>query len=189
MNKIGWTVSFACAWLVLLLGAVMGHAFAEWIHGLPAVPLPELGGFEAARQTDDRMGWDLFVFILRRNMSVYVLLLFGLVSAGLVTFVVLLGNGIAIGQLIGFARLSGMSGGTVVDLLAPHGVLELGALCIAGAVGFQGVRLATDLSRLNREWFVGLRPGLVLGFGLCALTLAAVVEAFVTAELAESLRR
>ncbi len=184
MVRYNWIVAFAVSCLVLLSGMAMGHAFAAWIAALPVSPLPEAVPVEATGRADDRAGWQLFAFILRNNLAVYVLLLFGLVSAGSVSFVVLLGNGIAIGQVIGFARSAGMSNDTLVDLLLPHGVLELGTLCIAGAVGLQGFRLLLDLSNLGSGTLKSLRLGLVLGFGLCALTVAAVVEAFVTAELA-----
>ena len=184
MVGYNWMVAFAVSCLVLLSGMAMGHAFVKWIDTLPLSPLPEAVPVEVTGRTDDRAGWQLFAFILRNNFAVYVLLLFGLVSAGSVTFVILLGNGIAIGQVIGFARLAGMSNDTLIDLLLPHGVLELGTLCVAGAVGLQGFRFVLDLSNLGSGTLKSLRLGLVLGFGLCALTVAAVVEAFVTAELA-----
>ena len=121
-------------------------------------------------------------------MTVFLMLLLGVVSAGAVTVVVLLGNGLALGQLIGFAGASGMSRVDVALLLLPHGVLEVGALCVAGAVGLQGVRFALGISAVDRRAFRSLRLGAVLVFGLCALTTAAGIEAFVTAEIAESLR-
>lgn len=121
-------------------------------------------------------------------MTVFLMLLLGVVSAGLVTIAVLLGNGLAVGQLIGFARASGMSHVDVAHLLLPHGVLELGALCVAGAVGLRGIRLAFGISSVDRRSFKSLHLGAVLIFGLGALTAAAGIEAFVTAEIAESLR-
>ena len=121
-------------------------------------------------------------------MTVFLMLLLGVVSAGLVTIVVLLGNGLAVGQLIGFAGASGMSHVDVAHLLLPHGVLELGALCVAGAVGLQGIRLAFGISGVDLRSFKSLRLGSVLVFGLGALTTAAGVEAFVTVEIVESLR-
>ena len=124
------------------------------------------------------------MFILGRNTAVYLWLLTGLLSAGAVTFVVLLYNGIQLGLTIGFAQQAGMPAGVMTDLLLTHGVLELGAFFVAGAVGFQGFRLATGWSRLGRASFSALRLGTVLLFGLCALTGAAAIETFVTPQLA-----
>ena len=129
---------------------------------------------------------DLFLLILGRNLAVYVWLLTGLVSAGATTFAVLLYNGVGLGQAIGFAAWLGLPAGAIADLLLPHGMLELGAFCIGGAVGFQGFRLALGAHRPSWESVKALRLGLVLAFGVCALALAAAVEASVTAELAAS---
>lgn len=181
-----WGRCFFGAVLVLLIGLVAGIAIAEWINALPAGSTPPVAA-DRPRAAEPR-GWDLLVFILRRNMTVFVMLLLGVVSAGAVTVVVLLGNGLALGQLIGFAGASGMSRVDVALLLLPHGVLEVGALCVAGAVGLQGVRFALGISAVDRRAFRSLRLGAVLVFGLCALTTAAGIEAFVTAEIAESLR-
>lgn len=181
-----WAGCFVGAVLVLLAGVAVGIAVAEWINAMPAGATPAVVG-DAPRGADPG-GWELFEFILRRNMTVFLMLLLGVVSAGLVTVVVLLGNGLALGQLIGFAGASGMSRVDVAHLLLPHGVLELGALCVAGAVGLQGIRLAFRISYFDRCSFKSLRLGAVLVFGLGALAAAAAVEAFVTVEIAESLR-
>ena len=182
-----WGGCFFGAVLVLLVGMAAGLAIAEWINAMPAGSTPPVAADKprAAAPT----GWQLFGFILRRNVTVFLMLLLGVVSAGLVTVVVLLGNGLAIGQLIGFAGASGMSRVDVAHLLLPHGVLEMGALCVAGAVGLQGFRLAIGISTIDRRSFRSLRLGVVLVFGLGALAMAAGIEAFVTVEIAESLRQ
>ena len=189
-----WIGCFFGAVAVLVVGLAAGIAIAEWINAMPADPMPPVGadapspaGASSGR-VEEPAGWELFAFILRRNMTVFLVLLLGVVSAGLVTVMVLLGNGIAIGQLIGFAKFSGMSQLDVACLLLPHGVLELGALCVAGAVGLKGIRLAFEISAIERRSFHSLRLGTVLVFGLAALAAAAGVEAFVTVEIAESLR-
>ena len=189
-----WVGCFFGAVVLLVVGLAAGVGIAEWINAMPAQsPLPvgadrPLLAAGPARRVEEPVGWELFAFILRRNMTVFLMLLLGVVSAGLVTIVVLLGNGLAVGQLIGFARVSGMSQVDVAYLLLPHGVLELGALCVAGAVGLRGIPLAFGISAIERSSFAALRLGTVLVFGLGALAGAAGVEAFVTVEIAESLR-
>ena len=182
-NWVGW---FFAAVFVLVVGLAAGVAVAEWINAMPAESAPRVGA-DGPRPAE-LVGWELFAFILRRNMTVFLILLLGVVSAGLVTIVVLLGNGLAVGQLIGFARISGMSNVDMAHLLLPHGVLELGALCVAGAVGLRGIPLAFGIWGIDRTSFESLRLGTVLVFGLGALAGAAGVEAFVTVDIAESLR-
>lgn len=181
-----WVGYFFAAVFLLMVGLAAGIGIAEWINAMPAEsPLPVSADRPPRAEP---VGWELFTFILRRNMTVFLMLLLGVVSAGLVTIVVLLGNGLAVGQLIGFARVSGMSQVDVAYLLLPHGVLELGALCVAGAVGLRGIPFAFGIRAVERSSFVALRLGTVLVFGFGALAAAAGVEAFVTVEIAESLR-
>ena len=190
MEPIGndkWIGGFGCSVGVLLVGMLAGIAIADWISSMPAQAMPR-NLTDVRAETVDKSGWELFWFILRRNMTVFVILLLGVVSAGAVTVVVLLANGIALGQLIGLAKGAGMSNAAVASLIVPHGVLELGALCVAGAVGLQGVRLAFEIRSLGWGSLRSLRVGTVMAFGLGALAAAAAVEAFVTAEIAESLR-
>ena len=203
-ERLNWTGAFALSWSIWLGGAAFGFALVEWTKGLP-IELPESPsvGVDAARpaaagSTAAGIGQerppageadsflDLFLLILGRNLAVYVWLLTGLVSAGATTFAVLLYNGVGLGQVIGFAAWLGLPAGAIADLLLPHGMLELGAFCIGGAVGFQGFRLALGAHRPSWESVKALRLGLVLAFGVCALALAAAVEASVTAELAAS---
>ena len=190
MEPIGndnWIGGFGCSVGVVLIGMLAGIAIADWISSMPAQTMPRnLTDFRA--ETVDKSGWELFWFILRRNMTVFVMLLLGVVSAGAVTVVVLLANGIALGQLIGLAKGAGMSNAAVASLIVPHGVLELGALCVAGAVGLKGVRLAFGIRALAWESLKSLRVGTVMAFGLGALAAAAAIEAFVTVEFADSLR-
>lgn len=194
MKPIRWTLAFALSWLVLSAGLVIGFGVVEWTKRLEEKPLAAaphiaLPGAEEAELPDEerKSGTDLFLLIFSRNVTVYVWLLAGLLSAGVITFMVLLANGALLGQTIGMATGSGMSASTVVDLLLPHGVLELGTFCIAGAVGFQGFRLALDWSQFNRQLMQRTRLGAVFAFGVVALAVAAGIEAVVTADLAEAL--
>lgn len=195
-----WALAFALAATVWAAGTGAGVLVAErageWTleHADSALDAAALEEVEPDRDSDresDRGAAPaqpskgaVFLFILGRNTAVYLWLLTGLLSAGAVTFVVLLYNGIQLGLTIGFAQQAGMPAGVMTDLLLTHGVLELGAFFVAGAVGFQGFRLATGWSRLGRASFSALRLGTVLLFGLCALTGAAAIETFVTPQLA-----
>ncbi len=191
-----WTHAFLLAVVVWGAGMAGGYGIVQVTKNLPSeLPVP---------MSEDERGADslvthapgavpvsdagLLVFIFRRNLTVYLWLLAGLLSAGAVTFVVLLANGIMLGNTIGLAYAAGMTPATLIDLLLPHGVLEVGTFCIAGAVGFQGFRIASDWGRNGWGAVRSLRLGLVLGYGTFALAVAAALETFVTGALAEATR-
>ena len=191
-----WTQAFLLAVVVWAAGMAGGYGIVQVTKNLPSeLPVP---------MADDERGADalvtpapgavpvsdagLLVFIFRRNLTVYLWLLAGLLSAGAVTFVVLLANGIMLGNTIALAYAAGMRPSTLIDLLLPHGVLEVGTFCIAGAVGFQGFRIASDWRRNGWGAVRSLRLGLVLAYGTLALAVAAALETFVTGALAEAMR-
>lgn len=191
-----WTHAFLLAVAVWIGGMAGGYAIVQAASGLPS-DLPASITVEDARNADAHgmlapgavPGSDagLVAFIFRRNLSVYVWILAGLLSAGAATFVVLLANGIMLGHTIGLAYDAGMAPATLSNLLLPHGVLEVGTFCIAGAVGFQGFRIASDWHRNGWAAVRSLRLGLVLVYGTLALAVAAVVETYVTGALAEAM--
>ena len=194
MQSISCTGAFVLSASVWLGGSALGYGVVEWTNTLPehqrTLPAELVAEAEQAAPDDDakrdhKSALELFLFILGRNATVYVWLLAGLLSAGIVTFLVLISNGISLGHTVGLAAQSGVPVSAVTDLILPHGVLEFGAFCIAGAVGFQGFRLA--LGRVDWASVKTLRLGWVFAFGAGALAVAAGVEAVVTASLAESL--
>lgn len=191
MTRVRWALAFALAATVWAAGTGTGVLVAEraseWTldhadSALRAATLEEVERDRGPPPAQPSKG-TVFLFILGRNASVYLWLLTGLLSAGAVTFVVLLYNGVQLGLTIGVARQAGVPAGVMSDLLLTHGALELGAFFVAGAVGFQGLRLAVGWSRGHRVSFSALRLGAVLLFGLCVLTGAAAIETFVTPQL------
>ena len=186
-----WAWAFVVAVAVWAAGMAGGYALVQATSELPRELPPGVAtvdddfgvGHAAAPETDA----GLMAFIFRRNLSVYLWLLTGLLSGGSVTFAVLLANGIVLGQAIGLARQAGASAEAITGLLLPHGVLEVGAFCIAGAVGFQGLRLACAWRRTGWPAVRDCRLGLVLAFGVASLAVAAAIETLVTGALAESM--
>ena len=191
-----WTHAFLLAVVVWAAGMAGGYGIVQVTKNLPSeLPVPMSEGERGADalvtpapRAVPVSDAGLLVFILRRNLTVYLWLLAGLLSAGAVTFVVLLANGIMLGNTIGLASAAGMTPAMLIDLLLPHGVLEVGTFCIAGAVGFQGFRIASDWGRNGWGAVRSLRLGLVLAYGTLALTVAAALETFVTGALAEAMR-
>ncbi|MCY4012196.1 MAG: stage II sporulation protein M [Gammaproteobacteria bacterium] len=191
-----WTHGFLLALAVWTAGMAGGYAVVQAASELPSdLPTPVVaedartGHAPGMPEPEAAPGSDagLVAFIFRRNLSVYIWILAGLLSAGAVTFVVLLANGIMLGHTIGLAHATGVAPAMLSTLLLPHGVLEVGTFCIAGAVGFQGFRIASDWGRNGWSAVRSLRLGLVLAYGAVALAVAAVLETFVTGALADAM--
>ncbi|MEW5915661.1 MAG: stage II sporulation protein M, partial [Gemmatimonadota bacterium] len=72
--------------------------------------------------------------IIANNVQVtFAAFAFGL-TAGIGTLILLLTNGVAIGGVLGLYTSKGIAS-LLIKFVAPHGVLELTAICIAGAAG------------------------------------------------------
>ena len=168
-----------------------GGAFGGWAASAaspqagPAVDGP--AAIQAFRdRTASQAAEGYFLTILTSNLGVYAWLLMGIVSGGLTTVAILAFNGILIGQAAVVATQLGASGTTLVLLSLPHGIPELAAFVLAGAVGLQGpallsvwLRHAGGTEFLQSLW----RPALL---GLPVLAVAAGIEVRVTLPLALS---
>ena len=190
MQRKPWTLGLVAATLIWGIGAVAGVAVATQ-------PMRALAAAEELDDTLERVvearerarerevsPARLCIGILGRNLAVYFWLLCGLVSGGLTTLAVLAFNGVALGQVAGFALGARMSIGDLALLTLPHGIPELGAFLLAGAVGLRGAALLS-------AWFKGMSsrelladvPGPVAA-GILVIAAAAVIEVFVTVPIA-----
>ena len=128
----------------------------------------------------------LYAGILGRNLAVYLWLLCGLVSGGLTAIALLAFNGVALGQLAGFALGAGMPLERLALLTLPHAVPEIGAFLLAGAIGLRGPALLSAWLRgaFSRAPFVAaLRPATC---GALVIGTAAAIEVFVTVPIAKT---
>lgn len=117
----------------------------------------------------------------------------GLVAAGLVggfgvlTLGVLAFNGITLGVAVHVGLAKGLAPATVVALIAPHGVVEIPALLLAGAVGLFLAHRVTTWAIGDREEIVSAREELrfyaAVGLVYLGIAVAAVVEAHLTPRL------
>lgn len=120
--------------------------------------------------------------IFTHNIAIAFLAFGGGMTAGIVTVAAIVYNGVTLGIVAGLAAGSG-EWGTFLQLVAPHGVLELSCIVVAGA---SGLRVAASLvvpgRRPRREVLVtaaGEAVEVVLGTAAW-LVVAGTVEGFVT---------
>lgn len=126
-----------------------------------------------------------FVTIAANNWLVSASAIFGGVALGIPTAVDMLLNGAIVGAVSGIADPL-----VVLALVAPHGVIELPAIIVAGGLGFhlagitagvfRGTATSTDLAEALR-----LAYRVLLGLAV-VLVVASFVEAFVTPVVAEA---
>ena len=122
--------------------------------------------------------------VLTNNIEVSFMAFVGGVTAGLLTAAVLLYNGMSFGVVTGLLFQAG-HGAPFVELVAPHGVLELSCIVVAGAAGLRMGWAIVDPGRLRRSQSLarGAREGVELALGTAPwLVVAGLVEGFVTPE-------
>ncbi len=106
----------------------------------------------------------------------------GGITAGVVTTAALMFNGLVLGVVTGMAT-SGGEAGRFVQLVVPHGVLELSCIVVAGTAGLRiAATLVSPGRQPRRQALVReARSAVELALGTAAwLVVAGVVEGFVT---------
>lgn len=138
------------------------------------------GGTDLGLSAAESASFSSQIFV--NNIRVTLTAFAGGISAGLFTAAALLYNGLLIGVLGG---LSGRSGQTArfVELVSPHGVLELSCIVVAGAAGLRMGWSMIDAGRRPRSQALAeeARSAAELALGTAPwLVLAGLVEGFVT---------
>jgi uncharacterized membrane protein SpoIIM required for sporulation len=177
----------AVATAIFVIGAGLGAALA-WSH--PEVKAQVLG--PAMIESIDRGEmWTQSIVtikplassaIMTNNMSVAFVTFASGITAGIGTFYYLILNGFLLGVVGAACATRGMSL-ALWSFVAPHGVLELPAICIAGGAGLrlaQGLIFPGILPRRDALRAAGVDAvRLVLGC-VPVLVVAGVIEAFVS---------
>lgn len=162
----------------LFVAAAVGgwQLTAEYAVDLPAGAEPGevFGAFPVAA----------FVTIAANNWLVSATAIYGGVALGVPTAVDMLLNGGIVGAVAGVADPL-----VVVALVAPHGVIELPAIVVAGGLGFHLAATVAGVFRDNRtsaDLAETLRLAYRVLLGLAVvLVVAAFIEAFVTPAIAD----
>ena len=122
--------------------------------------------------------------IFTNNIRVTLLAFAGGITLGLLTGAVLAYNGALLGAVLGLAVGSG-NGQPFVELVAPHGILELSCIVVSGAAGLRMGWAVVDpgLRRRATALQQEARAAVELALGTAPwLVLAGLVEGFVTPE-------
>ncbi|MDE0348888.1 MAG: stage II sporulation protein M [Gammaproteobacteria bacterium] len=188
MQRKPWTLGVVAATLIWATAASAGVAVAaQHTSALAAAEEPGEGLERVVRPTgQETPPAQLCIGILGRNLAVYLWLLLGLVSGGLTTVALLTFNGVALGQVAGFALGAGMPIGDLALLTLPHAIPEVAAFLLAGAVGLRGPTLLSAWFKgtFSRALLTGV-SGPVAG-GALVIAAAAVIEVFVTVPIARA---
>ncbi|MCE7984958.1 MAG: stage II sporulation protein M [Caldilinea sp. CFX5] len=121
-------------------------------------------------------------FILTNNIRVMFLTFAGGITAGLLTFWVILNNGLTIGGIFGLLQAHGMSG-NLAEFVVAHGFIELSVIFLAGGCGlYMGDALIRPGLRTRRTALIQRsRQSVQLILGCVPLLiLAGVIEGFIS---------
>lgn len=120
--------------------------------------------------------------IVANNVQISFAAFAGGVTAGLLTSVLLVANGISFGSVVGLYAHNG-AGPLLLAFVAPHGVLELFAICVAAGAGFllaAGILLPGARSRRRALVENGRRAIRLIAASTFLLLVAGTIEGFVS---------
>jgi uncharacterized membrane protein SpoIIM required for sporulation len=120
--------------------------------------------------------------IIANNIQVAFLAFASGITAGVLTVYVLVANGLSIGAVIGLYSSYGI-GSLILAFIAPHGVLELFAICVAGAAGLLiGAAIFVPGDRTRRRALVenGRRSATLVAGATFLLLFAGLIEGFIS---------
>lgn len=173
----GWVPYVAGAAAAMGCVAILGFGV-----GVESAPSSSIGLWTPGSPAPSLGVADVFV----HNAGIAIRSALGLLSFGVYTTWVLLVNGFTIGAVLADAAEANGMTWAVLGLL-PHGLVELPAFWLAGAVGFRWLAFAWKLANGDRERIAGpwllLESLVVVGISLVLLFVAAVIEVTVTARL------
>ena len=120
--------------------------------------------------------------IIANNVQVTFAAFAGGITAGLLTVYMLVMNGVSMGSVVGLYANKGIAR-LLVAFVAPHGVLELFAICVAGGAAFliaAGLLLPGNRSRRRALVENGRRAIRLIGVSTLLLVVAGTLEGLVS---------
>ena len=179
-DKLPWLLSFAS----IIVGLGVGVAIPlDMIAKEPTDPGSSSLMLDSRPFLD---GGDEWKFIIGNNLLVSMKILFGLLSFGLVSVMILGWTG----TIVAWSTLSALDSGAsiyaIAALVLPHGVIELAGFTFFGAVGCEGLVLFYYKLKYD-SWFIDSNRltlnvrRLVTGFLL--ISAASIIETLVTGQI------
>lgn len=165
----GWFPYVGLAAAVMFLVGILGAAVGAESTGGTIMPIRDPG-----QPAPDLSTWGLF----SHNAGLAIRSALGVLSFGVYTTWVLLLNGFVLGAVIADVVAAWGPGRTLLAL-APHGVFELPAFCMSGAIGFRWLATVWAVAQGDRDRIPV--PRLVLESVL--LTVVVLVMLFVAAAI------
>ena len=183
--EVPWALAAATVLLLAPLALAAVWAIDDPAAAIGVVPAEfqgaaEPGGGPGALSAGDQAALSSQIFT--NNIRVTFLTIAGGIFAGLGTAAVLIFNGGFIGAILGLTVESGSSA-EFVELVVPHGVLELSCIAVSAAAGLRIGRALVEPGTLTRGQSLRreARPAMELVLGTMPwLVLAGLVEGFVT---------
>ena len=120
--------------------------------------------------------------IVTNNIQVTFAVFAGGITAGLLSVLMLVVNGISIGSVVGLYASKGI-GILLLAFIAPHGVLELFSICVAGGGGFliaSGLLLPGPRTRSRALVENGRRAVRLIAASTFLLAIAGTLEGFIS---------
>jgi uncharacterized membrane protein SpoIIM required for sporulation len=145
-----------------------------------AVARPRPEGSDLGLSRGERASFSAEIFT--NNIRVTFAAVAGGISFGLLTAGVLLFNGVLIGVIVGLGVAAG-NGSVMLELIVPHGVLELSCIVVAGAAGLRMGWALVDPGRRPRGQALAIeaRAAVELALGTALwLVVAGLTEGLVT---------
>ncbi|MES2522987.1 MAG: stage II sporulation protein M [Gemmatimonadota bacterium] len=195
----GWPIALASAllfgpMLIAARGVIVQPKLAETLLGAGMIARAEQGVKDAkvgkGYITDPEVYRPVMASrIATNNVQVTFFVFAGGITAGLLSVFLLLTNGVSIGAAFGLYISKGI-GSLIFSFVAPHGVLELSAIVIAGGAAFllaAGMLLPGSRTRRAALAHNGRRAVRLLGGSTFLLLFAGVIEGFISPNASMSL--
>lgn len=167
--------TLVCVGLVMV-GFLLGYAIEIPRALIPESARPDVSTFAQLRSA--KTFWTIFV----NNSRVFLLLIVGILTCGLLSIFEILATGAMVGFIYRFAMQQEIGLSLIAVALAPHGVLELASFLILTALGlYFGVRIYHSSKGELIDWLSEARAySVTIAGAYVILTVAAITETYLT---------
>ncbi|MBD2867040.1 stage II sporulation protein M [Paenibacillus arenilitoris] len=167
-----WVYAHAAKWRYLLIASSV-------LYGLAAIAGAVVGSNEPLQNTEGDIPHDPFYYLTHNSRSI-LLFLSGLLTFGMTSIFALFANGFMIGFSVAGRNQDTPLWATLMHII-PHGIFEIPAMLLAGAVGLYPLQLLVRYARNQRPLKIGWMSIVLSIVWIGALLIAAAfVEALIS---------